>query len=194
MAVIPAGYAQINFRFVGSGLVNPAECTIGVILTSYGGDVTTLAEDMYTLFSETLLTQMNESIDLKEVLAKEGPNDLGPQAIFTGTENGGNASQGSSSAVALLIHKNTSAGGRPNRGRMYLPGASEAAVAPNGELTAAFQTSLQAQAQAFHNGFGDLSLTPVLLHGPDSPVANPTQITSLVVDARVATQRRRQRR
>lgn len=194
MAVIPVGYAQINWRFTGASLANPAECVMGIITTEYASDLPHLAEDMYTLFSDTLLHALCNTTMLESCTVKEGPNDLGPMAVFSGTDVGGQASAGASSAVSMLVHKVTAAGGRANRGRMYLPGACETNVNPNGALTPTFFSTFEGYVASFKAAFDDYLVTPYVLHGPGSPVATPTQIVDFRADPTVATQRRRQRR
>lgn len=194
MAVIPTGYAQVNWRFTGTSLANPAECTIGIITTGYTSDITHLAEDMYTLFRDTLLGSLASSVNLDSCTVKEGPNDLGPMAVFSDTFVGGQAGAGSSSAVSMLLHKITASGGRANRGRMYLPGCCEANVQPDGSITSTFFSALQSNVADFMAAFTDYAVVPYVLHGPDSPVTTPTQIISITADPVVATQRRRQRR
>lgn len=192
--IIPSGAAQVNWHFAGNGLPHGAECTIGVVLTSYGGDANNLAEDMYGHFSDTLLPAISGDVTMTECSTKFGPNATGPMGTFAGTDAGGDASAGASSAVAYLLKKVTNQGGRAGRGRMYLPGVNESKVNSNGAVTSTQVTILQDAANAFLTGFGAFDLTPCLLHSADSPLSGTTQIITIVADSTVATQRRRQRR
>lgn len=100
--------------------------------------------------------------------------------------------------VAVLVHKLTSAGGRRGRGRMYLPpfALGDASVDNNGVVSSALVTAWNTRwAQAL----SDLALagaTMYLGHSPDSMGAaiEPTLVSALQVDTRVATQRTRLRR
>lgn len=114
---------------------------------------------------------------------------------------------------ALLIKKKTARGGRRNSGRMFIPPAylAEANVDATGLITSEMST-YQAQTTQFYDNLRDstqpvgqpaTSFMPVLLHsdpldGSGNPVPGtapePTDITSFVVDPRIATQRQRMRR
>lgn len=94
---------------------------------------------------------------------------------------------------AYLIRKNTTLGGRRNRGRMYLPGVLETNASPSGVLTAASITTAQTAVNLLL--VGPLSTGNVdqaaLLHQVGSPT--PTQVVSFDVQSQIATQRRRMR-
>jgi len=112
-------------------------------------------------------------------------------ANFTGTTNA--LPQNS----ALLVHKRSNTAGRRHRGRLYIPGVNETNVDPKGvvaeALRSAWQTGLNAFLQAvvdtvtleamviFHSGLSGAVLPP------------PTPVSTLAVDPRIATQRRRLR-
>lgn len=93
--------------------------------------------------------------------------------------------------VSMLVRKVTASGGRANTGRMYVVGLDQAAGDSSGFLSAA----TIADRQAGCNGMlGDMSANDIpmyLLH--NNPALAPTLVTALIVQARVATQRRRLR-
>ena len=94
--------------------------------------------------------------------------------------------------VALLVRKFTGQTGRKNRGRIFYPGAQREAVNELGEIDL---TSLENFQNAF-TAFGQdlIAITDVegvvILHADAS---EPTPVVAMVVDGRVATQRRRLR-
>ena len=100
---------------------------------------------------------------------------------------------------AVLIQKRSALGGRKNRGRFYFPPMSlgESAVNENGVITGATLTGLQAN---FTEWFGYLNAglsggptyKPVILH-TIAPFT-PTPVTSFVVQAQIATRRKRMRK
>lgn len=101
---------------------------------------------------------------------------------------------------ALLVRKRTNLAGREGRGRMYVPGFSEGNTTATGGIPSANLTATQTRYNTF---FSNLSEPPdagavnmVILHTwPQlGALPAPTPVTSLVVDAVVATQRRRLRR
>jgi hypothetical protein len=82
-------------------------------------------------------------------------------------------------------------GGRRARGRMFLPpfGLHEGNVSPNGMLEDDFVADTQAILALW---FADIDM--VLLHDSATPGApEPYPLTNLVLDNRIATQRRRLR-
>ena len=152
------------------------------------------AEDIFVAAASELMQHLSDDVQLYAVAVKFGPDDLGPSAEYSGSVFGGDGNPALSSAVAYLVRKHTASGGRPNRGRFYLPGVTEAAVTASGEVDSLQQAAVEADVTSFVNAVIASLATPVLLHGPESPVTTPTPITSFTVDTYVATQRRRQRR
>jgi hypothetical protein len=99
--------------------------------------------------------------------------------------------------TAWLVKKISGLGGRRNRGRMYFPGVSESVVDNKGELTSGQITALNTLVGSLkvggsvHTAFGFLGQMQIL-HETGSQT--PTEVTDLVVQKVVATQRRRLRR
>jgi hypothetical protein len=118
----------------------------------------------------------------------------GPSALVSSNIQGTGGSNGISSNVSYLVRKVTALGGRAGRGRMYLPGPTEADVNEAGAILGARVTSLQAALNDFLTQMVADGDGPVLLHGVGSPISTPTPITSFSLDTRAATQRRRLRR
>lgn len=107
--------------------------------------------------------------------------------------------QGASGApqnTATLIKKTSAGGGIRNRGRMFVPGVPEGVVNSIGVFSSAalaqFQASVDDLFEVGASAGTNTQQDPVLFHetGPDIP----TVLTNLIVDPRVATQRRRLRR
>jgi hypothetical protein len=104
--------------------------------------------------------------------------------------------------TACLVHKRTAVAGRQGRGRMYIPGLQESQVTETGAILSAYIPTLQADVDVYFNGFTDevigaSTLSWYLLHSlPLGALVPPppTRITTMQVDGRVATQRRRLRR
>lgn len=107
--------------------------------------------------------------------------------------------------VACLIRKRTGSGGRGNRGRMYMPWfLNEGSIDEAGMIAGADVASRQAMADAWLADLDDNVTGQHLVIANriyDEPWTNPNrvllevvtglEVTSLVVDDRVATQRRR---
>lgn len=194
MAVIPVDYAQANMRFGGTGVPSGAEVTFGLNVSAGSPTPATVAADLIANWMATIATVIPSSVVLESCLVKFGPNDLGPSAEVSGGGPGTGGGAQTSIAVAVLVSKITAIGGRPGRGRMYIPGVQESEVAPDGTLSGAFVAGLQSEVDAFLADMVSNAIPMVLLHGETSPVTTPTPVTSLQVASIVATQRRRQRR
>lgn len=195
MAIIPVGFAQINFRMTGFGVPYGAECVLGVEFGSFPAPTPSLiADDAADAWAVHIMPRMTADITLSEVSCKFGPNDTGPQGTVSRAVVGGVAQAGVTPNVAVLVRKNTAGGGRRNRGRMYVPGQPEAPLNANGDLTAPELNAWQVAFDGFYNALTTGALEPVVLHSPGiSATPPPTGILGFSVQARVATQRDRLR-
>jgi len=159
--------------------------TIGAFLTP-----TALATVLHDAWGDTLLTRQIATCSLEKTRVKFGPNATGPFAEYTEIRSGPRNEDAEAPSVAVLVEKVTNFGGRANRGRFFVPGISYGDVAVGGGLASEPQTFFQTQANAFLARLDTEGLDMVLLHGASS---DPTTVTSLNVDGRAATQRRRLR-
>jgi hypothetical protein len=192
---IPAGYAQVNVMFSGSGVPTGAQTTIG--LTSFG--VIDNPVDMGNAFLDALgssgvMQNFSGSIQVDGCLVKFGPNNDGPSALVIGPLAGGAANTAVAPNTALLVNKTTLLGGRRNRGRWYWPGLPEGDVDQGGNVAGGFLNAVQIDFDSFYTKLGLEDLYPSLLHSEDIGLILPALITSFVVQPKVATQRRRLRR
>jgi len=118
----------------------------------------------------------------------------GPVTVETGTPvSGTNALAPPPNNCAILVRKNTSFGGRRNRGRMFLPPAfvAETDILPNGVISNTAVTAMNGHMASLLSAMALQDLTPKLFH---SDGAAGTTIDSMTVQARLATQRQRMRR
>ncbi len=98
---------------------------------------------------------------------------------------------------ALLVRKITNRGGRRGRGRMFFPYLlAEGNVNEVGDFATVPRNTLQAVLDQVLTDLQAIGAGPVLLHESTGVTApgSPDPIVSLVVDGRIATQRRRLRR
>ena len=93
---------------------------------------------------------------------------------------------------SFMLKKITASSGRANRGRMYLPpfGIAEADVTSTGTIVAGTYTTVNNRVQEFLSQINAIPYGPVLFHTTPS---DSTPLTGLVLDTRIATQRRRLR-
>lgn len=191
--VIPPGFAQIAYRFALAGDAEEMISTVGIDLDGITGlpaGAATAAMDAFVLGYPAAAWSTDWTV--RGCTAYIG-QDGGPPAIVEHLTDvvGVTAMDTPPQNCAVLIRKQTALGGRPGRGRMFLPpfACDEGNVAPNGMLDPDFRSDTQDNIDAWMG-----ALSPVLLHDsltPGSPA--PTPITSFVVDTRIATQRRRLR-
>lgn len=192
MPLIPVGTAQVNLIFTGTSLPNGAECTFGVDL-GVGGNPTVIAglvDDAVGVSG--FMSNLSNEVELSSILVKFGPVSTGASAQIS-TSHSGSAGVGGPPNVTFLVRKTTDDGGRAGRGRMYLPQPAESQVAPSGAVEGAAHSALQSDLDTF---FGELVASDIpmlVLHGSGSPISVPSEVTALVLDGHVATQRRRLR-
>lgn len=192
--VIPEGFAQVNLIFAGAAVPTGAQITMGLFIEDEESTPTEVGEEFADLWRAAgISANMSSDVDLAQVLVKFGPNATGPSALL-GETDGGSLSSPCTPNVAFLVRKNTAAGGRAGRGRFFLPGVVESQVDGAGMIASETRTNLQADLDTLMSSLVSAGLIPTLLHGENAPISTPLQVTSLTVDAKAATQRRRLRR
>jgi len=145
----------------------------------------TLISSQYTLFQTEIRWRDTAVADLSVVLHVE-------PKVCTGT------SAPLPQNCAGLVHKRSLNAGRRHRGRMFYPGLSEtdvdaAGVVGIGTLNAV-NAKLTAWLTSIKTTIGAID-EMVILHGTGiSGAPTPTVVTSMLMDGRLATQRRRLRR
>lgn len=191
--VIPVGFAQIAYQFALEGDPEVMISTIGMDLDGVTGlpaGAAGVADEAFqNAFPAADFYTAWRYLGVRVLIGQDGgpPVVVELPASVDGLQEPGTPPQN----CAVLLRKQTGLGGRSGRGRMFLPpfNLAETNVASNGLLDSDYRSDMQA---AVNTWMGDFS--PVLLHDsatPGSPA--PTPITSVVVDQRIATQRRRLR-
>jgi len=191
--IIPVGYSQVNLKYEGTNLPTGGEVTFGVqninnlapgalanvVLTAYN------TANMDSLFSS--------DATLTSILVKNGPNSTGPFGSVSAAVNGTDGADPNPPAVAMLVKKFTTQGGRTGIGRSYWPNVSANKVLDSGLLDSTYQTTAQGVMDAFLTELDQNDVPMVLLHA-DVGSGVPLNVIGYVVQAQVATQRRRNRR
>lgn len=203
---LPTGYYHANMLFSGASVPQGAAMTFGGAHTS--GTPAAHAAAINTAWNTHIRPTMMSDITLAGTRVKHGPMDDGPFSyVASGIAGGAGAGAVGPPSVAYLIRKLTAMGGRKGAGRLFQPGVAEANVDNSGAVLGSFLTTLQTAWTAFLNGLNSVSLPMYLIHsdGTYLTIENgeavtrvvtavmPTEVTSLSVDGRVATQRRRLR-
>lgn len=193
MSFIPTGYGEVSVEITIPGDAGPAYNVFGVD-PGTPNDISNTADAIETALSSAsgyraLLATgatvqgfvYRERLDATNVAIEE--RTIGLAGVQPGTLL--------TPQVALLIQKITGLAGRQNRGRMYMPTLAEDNVDDGGFLIAGALSAFQAAADQFDSDL-DLSAVPMtILH--TSPAVTPSQVSSLQVSPKVATQRRRLR-
>lgn len=193
--VIPPGFAQVIYR---SGLAgDPEEClwTLGIATSGFGGgqDIAdSLRADFLAAWPAASILTGWSFIGTRVYVGQDG----GPPTVWESAGDavaGTNAGPGLPPNCAFLVQKRSGLGGRRNRGRMFLPagfGVGEDSVPITGVMAEAQRAALQTRCNAAFLGAEDR----VIFHDEDTPGGTvPTVITTLIMQARLATVRRRLR-
>src|SRR5688572_21360102 len=194
---LPAGFGIATLRWTGAALPTGAVSTFGF---SDNGAVTepgAIAANVGTTFWLSG-NGWPSTMTLVDVEVKMGPLETGPVAVAPIGIAGGAAPEAYSPNAALLVTKRTLSGGRRGKGRMFLPPLGENAVTTGGVIDPVQVTTIQGRLNDFMaaQGVDELPLFLIHRHDPElnqSPVA-PTQINQLLLDSKLASQRRRLRR
>jgi hypothetical protein len=191
--VIPIDHAQVAFQFSLVGDPQVMVSTIGA-LWNFGAATPQEAADNYADAFAATFTAANIATGytfkgVRMYVGSGGPGTIiveAPRSVV-----GTGAATALPSNCAVLVKKGSATPGRSGRGRMFLPpfGIAEADVNANGEFTPAVLPFVQTK---IDNALAGDQWR--ILHDSTTPGAPaPTPITSLIVDGRIATQRRRMR-
>jgi len=188
--IIPSGYAQVNFMWTGANVPTGAECAFGV--GAGGATAEEIAQDVAdTIGAVDLFDRISNQVTLTTVKAKLGPNSTGPVAELSVAVPGDAGGSCSPPQVAWLVRKSTALGGRRGRGRLFFPGVPEGSVDQAGVLDTTVSNAFQGLLDDWLSALAVSGHSMVVLHADNTA---PTVVTSLALQAKVATQRRRLRR
>lgn len=193
--IIPPGFAQVLHPLQLSGASRSMLVTYGISVEDAPTVVTVNA--IHNAFEGEWDDFMSSAVSFLPTIVRVG-QDGGDPVTITSTVA---VSQGASGSTyfppntAMLIKKQTAAGGRRNRGRMFMPFVVPESGADNsGQIDPAFLSGRQAAATAWLGSLTTITNVGnmVILHseGPSTP----TTVTGLSVDPLLATQRKRMRR
>lgn len=189
-----SGYAQVSIEMINAALIRPAYITFGVdpVDTDPQLICSSIAGSMNGATSLQGLLDTNVTIRrIRVSLGIDGAEDLqGDLAISLA----GLTAQSSVAAnTALLVHKRTARGGRRGRGRLYIPWSlSTAVVDEAGVITPAAVTAAQSKMTTWLAALNANTVPMVLLHEAGlTATGPPNPVTTLLVDTRIGTQRRR---
>lgn len=189
----PVGFAQIVHLFSLAGDPEQMMTTYGVDIAQRGSSAADVAGDERDRFIAAYpVAGRSADYTYQGVKAYIGQGAGAPIISEAPAASAGtNAMSCPPQNCAVLVRKQSAQGGRAHRGRMFWPpfGLAESNVGNNGQLVADFVEDFQTTMDALATDFG-----LVILHDSTTPGnLQPTVVTNLVVDSRIATQRRRLR-
>ena len=201
---IPIGFAAVSAEMRNEGDPDSWFCTWGVDVSAAGGDWDVVAQISAAAWDGTFMASMNSATTFVGTSVTVGTDGGDPPIVsYSAGTTGIGTSDKLPQNCALLVTKNSGFGGRRNKGRFFVPNVlDESTVNGVGVIAALSLTSFQGVADEFLDRLENATdyLQPfdtpmVILH--NSPTAGPTPIptavSSLTVDGRISTQRRRLR-
>jgi hypothetical protein len=206
MAVVPVGYFAGKLRWRLAGDAEEIICTIGMKPHgTEGRPPTDVAEALYVawLASFGVEGMMASYTFVGTSIKIGGPEGDGEAADYDKPVQGVEPNSTVPQNSAILVKKKSGRGGRHNSGRMFLPPCyfDQNQVDDAGVLVPAVVTGINANLENFRDSIGDDSpaagapladMDLVIFHNDEG--REPTPITSLICDNRLASQRQRLRR
>lgn len=201
--VIPPGFGQAAVEMRSEFDPDSWFTTFGVDLSDAAGDFSAAALGAVSAFENAFqLGFISNQVTITGIDLRVG-QDGGPPLLVRVNRSAKGTAAGEKlpQNCALLVRKQTSRAGRTGRGRMYLPGVlNEGQVSQTGFLSPSEAALCEERVEIFLENLrdgsgGQVTPTPmVLLHNAGVPGGTtPTEVTSLVIDQQIATQRRRLR-
>jgi hypothetical protein len=196
---VPGGTIRYSHTITRAGDPDPYMITGAMQVDEGTVNLPAVATALHTA-GKALHAQLGSSVDtMRSTLCRLMLTTGGEEAVAValGDQAGGSTGATLPANCAVLGHKMTGLAGRHNRGRLYYPGIAEGVVDENGNLASAQITHYNTQFAAYLSAVNGISgiATMVLVHAPrvGNSAPTPTPITSIIVDLRIATQRRRLR-
>lgn len=213
-AIVAPGICRysINGTLDGQPVVNVLDLNISDVVNGSREDaVATACGDIINQWADHVLPLVTDeyrfdSVSWVDLDSIDG--STGERSSTDGTtlpQNGGDAGACMPGGVALLVRKIGSGGRRERNGRWYIAGISEGVTAlgtvntVNSGYVALANTAFESVRSGLEGaegpGINGVSYTssPNIVHTVDGVYVGKSRITTLSVDDRLATQRRRQR-
>jgi hypothetical protein len=198
--VIPQGFGRLAHKFRLAGDNEPMFVTCGWGAEGAIADLYDTARQMHDAMKSVHVQRGSAAYTLQETTVYyRASADPSPQvATFAAPWVGGNAGDAFPSNTAFLLKKITAKGGRRHQGRMFYPGVNEGNVDSLGQVGASIVTSFNTLLATYIVNIEAIAgvLGLFILHSQPQNllIDDPTRITQIMCDGRVATQRQRLRR
>lgn len=196
--IIPAGYANVTLLWASSRFVTGRAVTVFGAGEDLGDDPTSLntfAAQVYDATVEHLVPLLDNNAQFLGVEV-DGPTTRAEQL---GTVVGGSNQLSIVVNSALLVKKSNDRRGRRAQGRMFLPMIVPGEqVEENGIIVGSVVTTRQEALTDWYEDWQTASGVPMVIlqnsEGASAPISPPPVVQQLIVDPKIATQRRRMRR
>lgn len=194
--IIPPGFLSASYELQLAAFSRSAFITMGHENNTGVNDPVELAETLLDamLTGVTFQDGLDSNVTMRSCTVRLGQDGGDPLVgVGTGSATGGLSSASPPANVAVLVHKRTAAGGRRNRGRLFIPWyVIETNVQEDGTIDSGTVSAINGYMNGWRTNLVTVQLPPVVLHSVGNSVAPaPTPITALTVDNLVATQKRR---
>lgn len=195
MPEIPEGFAQINYVFGLTGDNEEMMVTDGLGLNATEStDDLAIVNAAFAAFQTRFKAFFYSAYTIKRADARlnRGAGIISVSSSATPVAGTG-SSQPLPQNCAYLIHKQTAAGGRSGKGRWYMPSAAEGVVDSVGNIDSATITAMNTACAGYISDMGAIIGvdSTFLLHSLVGDI--PNAVVSMVLDGKIATQRRRLR-
>lgn len=198
MASPPVGFLEATFIFRVTGVAKDMTWALGLTSATFGTtSPNAMASEIQSLTASTGKIFAPAGMSNEWTYAGVSVTkmvDTGPLiGQFLNNVVGTIASPSLPPNCSALVRKVTTAGGRRNRGRAYVPlcFTGEGFVDQAGFITPATITAMNTKFNLMLSDLNTAGYQPVLFH--TQPPYTPTPVSSLVLQAQIATQRRRLR-
>lgn len=189
---IPPGFMNVVITGTTSGSERPWAISHGYEIEALGSDAASdFAENIGN--SDWVENAAQDLVVSQVDLVVGTSNPSAPIHFTAGIDASGESGAPSGPNVAWLVRKHTLLGGRKGRGRTYFPGVTEASVGDGGQVNEG-DGSLRTSLEGFWNGITTGVTGPVDLVLLHEDLTAPTSVSTWVMDNRIATQRRRNRK
>lgn len=185
-----AGFGEASFIFTGINAPTGAVSTLGLEAPGFDFDNATWQAEFAGLATDLVQLTCNTGITLAQVDIKVGPVDTGPTYSIPVNEAGAQTGDTLGPQVAMLVRKEIAGVSTRLAGRMFWPGLTTGNVTPGGQIESTALAAFQSAWTDFYDGLVLLTSPPYVYND----TSDPRFVDSLTVQAKVATQRRRNRR
>lgn len=197
--IVPPGFGSAAIVLEAGVGTTPFITTIGVDLSSAGGDFVSAANTVYACYANAFLTSTSPDLTLTKVILSVGQDGGDTPTVESNlpAQAGTGSGEYLPLSNALLLNKSTALLGRKGRGRMFVPGVmKDSQVDISGRIgqttVDAFNTVAEDFLASLVDDVFEIPTPAVLLHGPAVGGAPaPTPILGLTVGPIVGTLPRR---